>query len=209
MKRLLVFIVLLALAAGGYYYYRSLQQGPEYALLQAARAATQTHDMATFERYVDVNSVTGHLVDQITNSGSLLGALNPSGLALKGALRLMKPQLTKAARSEVQRYVESGSLDGAAEGAPKVLGRGVSLAGLAGVVVSPESSFKGLKYSRQEGEQAFVGLEFTQPKYDTTMVLEVKLLHRGDHWQMTEITNTADLIQRVARLEKRRLLGGK
>ena len=207
MKRLLLFIVLLALAAGGYYYYRSLKQGPEYALLQAA-AATKTHDMATFERYVDVNSVTGHLVDQLTNQSSLLGLLNPGGLMFKGALRLLKPQLSKAAHNEVQRYVETGSVEAAAEAAPKGLGR-VSLMGLASKVVSPESAFKGVKYTRQEGEQAFIGLEFTQPKYDTTMVMEVKLLHRGDHWQMTEITNTSDLLQGVARLEKRRLLGGK
>lgn len=207
MKRLLLLVVLIALAAGGYYYYRSLKQGPEYALLQAA-AAAKTHDMAAFERYVDVNSVSGHLVDQLTNQGSLLSLLNPSGLLFKGALRLLKPQLTKAAHAEVRRYVETGSVEGSAEAAPKGLGR-LSLAGLAGAVVSPESSFKGIKYSRQQGEQAFVGLEFTQPKYDTTMVMEVKLLHRGDHWQLTEITNTGDLIQRVARLEKQRLLGGK
>jgi hypothetical protein len=207
MKRLLLLLLLLALAAGGYYYYRSLKQGPEYALLQAA-AATQTHDIATFEKFVDVNSVTGHLVDQITNQSSLLGALNPGGLMFKGALRLLKPQLTKAAHNEVQRFVETGSIEGAAEAAPKGLGR-VSLAGLASKVVSPETTFKGVKYTRQEGEQAFVGLEFTQPKYDTTMVMEVKLLHRGDHWQMTEITNTGDLLQGVARLEKKRLLGGK
>lgn len=207
MKRLLLFVVLLALAAGGYYYYRSLKQGPEYALLQAA-AATKTHDLATFEKYVDVNSVTGHLVDQLTNQSSLLSLLNPGALAFKGALRLLKPQLSQAAHNEVRRYVETGSVEAAAEAAPKGLGR-VSLLGLAGKVVSPESAFKGVKYTRQEGEQAFVGLEFTQPKYDTTMVLEVKLLHRGDHWQMTEITNTADLLQGVARLEKKQLLGGK
>ncbi len=207
MKRLLLFIVLLALGAGGYYYYRSLKQGPEYALLQAAKA-TKDHNMATFERYVDVNSVTGHLVDQLTNQSSVLGLLNPGGMAFKGALRLLKPQLSKAAHQEVQRYVETGSVEAAAEAAPAGLGR-LSLLGLAGKVVSPESSFKGVKYTRQEGEQAFMGLEFTQPKFDTTMVLEVKLLHRGDHWQLTEITNTSDLLQGVARLEKRRLLGGK
>ena len=205
MKKLLLFVLLLAVGAAGYYYYRSLKQGPNGALVAAA-AAVQTHDMATFEKYVDVNSVTGHLVDQLTTQSSLLGALNPGSMVFKGALRLLKPQLTKAAHNEVRRYVETGSLEGAAEAAPKGLGR-VSLAALAGKVVGSGSSFRGVKYSRQEGEQALVGLEFTQPKYDTTMVLEVKLLHRGDHWQMTEITNTGDLLQGAARLEKRRLLG--
>lgn len=204
MKRLLILVVLIALGAGGYYYYRSITRGPEYALMQAAQA-TRSHDMATFEKYVDVNSVTGHLVDQITTQSSLLGALNPGGMLFKGALRALKPQLTKAAHNEVQRYVETGSLEEAAEAAPKKLVR-ISLAGLASKVVSPESSFKGVKYTRQEGEQAYIGLEFTQPKYDTTTVMEVKMLHRDDHWQMTEITNTGDILRQVARLEKQRLL---
>jgi hypothetical protein len=77
MKRLLLFVLLLALVAGGYYYYNSLKKGPEYALLQAA-AATQTHDLAAFERYVDVDALTSHLVDDVANQGGALTALVPA-----------------------------------------------------------------------------------------------------------------------------------
>jgi hypothetical protein len=105
----------------------------------------------------------------------------------------------------VQRYVETGSLEAAAATAPKRLVN-ISLTGLAGRVVSPESEFKGIKYSREEGDNAFVGLEVTQPKYDTTMVVEVKMRRQGDHWQMTQITNSGELLRGVARLEKKRLL---
>jgi hypothetical protein len=82
----------------------------------------------------------------------------------------------------------------------------ISLTGLASRVVSPESEFKGIKYTREEGDNAFVGLEVTQPKYDTTMVVEVKMRRQGDHWQMTQITNSGELLRGVARLEKKRLL---
>ena len=54
-----------------------------------------------------------------------------------------------------------------------------------------------------------MGLEFTQPRYDTTLVLEVKMLDQGGHWQATEITNTGAILQHVARMEKRRLVGGR
>jgi hypothetical protein len=205
MKKLLLLVVLLALGAGGYYYYRSLKDGPSGALVAAA-AAVQAHDMATFEKYVDVNSVTTHLVDDVVQQGSMLTSLMPGGsLVMGGAMRLIKPTLAKAAHKEVQRYVETGSLEAAAAAAPKRLVN-ISLTGLASKVVSPDSEFKGIKYSREEGDNAFVGLEVTQPKYDTTMVVEVKLRRRGDHWQLMQITNSGELLHDVAALEKKRLL---
>jgi hypothetical protein len=205
MKRLLILVLLLALVGGGYYYFQSLKNGPKGALVSAA-AAVQSHDMAAFEKYVDVSSVTGHLVDDVAQQGSVLTSLLPGGsLMMGGALRMLKPTLAKAARQEVQRYVETGSLEAAAAAAPKRLVN-ISLTGLASRVVSPESEFKGIKYTREEGDNAFVGLEVTQPKYDTTMVVEVKMRRQGDHWQMTQITNSGELLRGVARLEKKRLL---
>ncbi|MBO2008428.1 hypothetical protein [Hymenobacter negativus] len=205
MKKLLLLVVLLALGVGGYYYYRNLKNGPSGALVAAA-AAVQTHDMATFEKYVDVNSVTTHLVDDVVQQGSMLTALLPGGsLMMGGAMRLIKPTLAKAAHKEVQRYVETGSLEEAAATAPKRLVN-VSLTGLANKVVSKDSEFKGIKYTREEGDNAFVGLEVTQPKYDTTMVIEVKMRRQGDHWQMTQITNSGELLHNIAALEKKRLL---
>ena len=205
MKKLLLLVLLLALGAGGYYYYRSLKNGPKGALVSAA-AAVQTHDMAAFEKYVDVNSVTSHLVDDVAQQGAVLTSLLPGGSLMMGsALRMLKPTLAKAARKEVQRYVETGSLEAAAAASPKRLVN-VSLTGLASKIVSPESEFKGVKYSREEGENAYVGLEMTQPKYDTTIVVEVKMRRQGDHWQITQITNSGELLRGVARLEKKRLL---
>ncbi|HEX8427445.1 DUF2939 domain-containing protein [Hymenobacter sp.] len=205
MKRIILLLLLVLVVVGGYFYYQSLKAGPKYALVQVANAA-RTHDMATFERYVDVNSVTGSLVDQVANQSSSLGLLNPGGIAFKSALRLLKPQLTQVVRKEVQQFVETGSLQGGADALASKGMMNISLAGLAGKVASPDSKFKDVKYVKEEGEQALVGIEFTQPKYDTTMVVELKMLNRGDHWQVTEITNTGDLLKHVARLEKQRLL---
>ena len=206
MKRILILFLVLAAVAGGYYYYNTLKTGPDYALLQAA-AATQTHDLAKFERYVDVGSVTSHLVDDVASQSSILTALVPGGgLALRGGLSLLKPQLAKAAHNEVQRYVETGSLEEAQAAAPKHLVN-VSFLGLAGRIVGPDSKFKGIKYTTDKGSEALVGLEFSQPRYDTTMVVEVQLLKQPDgHWQAKQITNAGELAMGVARLEKRHLV---
>jgi hypothetical protein len=209
MKKLLLLVLLLALAAGGYFYYNSLKTGPQYALLQAA-AATQSHDLPTFERYVDVDALASHLVDDVASQGSVLTSLVPGGsLGMQGALRFLKPQLAKAAHREVQRYVETGSVEAAAAVAPKRLVN-LSFIGLASHVVSADSKFKGIKYTTEQGDDALIGLEFTQPKYDTTMVLEVKMQKQPDgHWQAKEITNTSDLLRHVARLEKKKLFDEK
>jgi len=206
MKRILLLLLVLVAVAGGYYYFNSLKTGPDYALLQAA-AATQTHDLAKFERYVDVSSVASHLVDDVASQSSLLTALVPGGgLALRGGLSLMKPQLARAARNEVQRYVETGSLAEAQAAAPKRLVN-LSFLGLAGRVVGPDSQFKGIKYTTDKGNEALVGLEFSQPRYDTTMVVEVQLLKQSDgHWQAKQITNAGELAKGVASLEKQRLM---
>ena len=162
--------------------------------------------MVTFEKYVDVTSVTTHLVDDVTQQGSALTSLLPGGsMVMGGVMYLIKPALARAAHKEVQRYVETGSLEAAAAAAPKRLVN-ISLTGLASKIVSPESEFKGIKYTREEGDNAFVGLEVTQPKYDTTMVVEVKMRRQGDHWQMTQIMNSGELLRSVAMLEKKRLL---
>ena len=205
MKKLLLCVFLLALAGGGYYYFRSLKNGPSGALAQAA-AAVQTHDMATFEKYVDVNSLTSHLVDDVAQQGSALTSLLPGGgLLMGGAIRMLKPTLANAAHQEVQRYVETGSLEAAAAAAPKRLVN-ISLTGLASKVVGNDSQFKGIKYTREEGDNAYMGLEVSQPRYDTTMVVEVKLRRLGDHWQMTQIMNSGELLRNAALLEKKRLL---
>ena len=202
MKKLILLVLLAAIGIGGYLFYRSVRSGPKYSLMQAAKA-TQTHDMAEFERYVDVNSVTGSLVDQVAAQGADLGLPNFGGFALGGALQLLKPQLARAAHREIQAYVERGAA-GAAQQAQRQGPMPVSVLGLASKVVSADSRFRNVKYVTEQGEQALVGLEFTEPKYDTTLVVELKMLNRGDHWQVTEITNTGELLRQTTRLEAKR-----
>jgi len=205
MKQLLFLFLVLAILGGGYYYY-SHNKGPEYALLQAA-AATQTHDLASFERYVDVSSVTSHLLDDVASQSNLLSSLVPGGgLMLSSGLSLLKPQLAKAAQQEVQRYVQTGSLEAAQAATPKRLVN-LSFLGLVGRVVGPDSQFKGIKYTTDKGNEALVGLEFSQPRYDTTLVVEVQLQKQPDgHWQAKQLTNTDELVRHVVRLEKLKLL---
>src|SRR6476620_1307656 len=201
MKKIFLAILVLALL-GGYLYYRSFISGPKYSLLQAKEAA-QNHNMAEFEKYVDVKSLTTNLVDQVAQQQSLISSLVPGLGIAKGALQYLKPTLANAAHSEVKNYIETGEISQAARTGRRPI---ISLAALAGKIISDSSEFKGISYVKESGETALVGIKFTQPKYDTTMVLEVKMIDKGDYWQATEISNMGSLISHVARLEKKRLL---
>ncbi|MGI4833705.1 MAG: hypothetical protein ACRYFK_09615 [Janthinobacterium lividum] len=202
MKRLLFSVILLVLVAGGYYYFRYLRDTPIAALMQAVRA-TQTHDVTTFDRFVDVEAVTSGVLDDVASQSNLLGALVPGGgFALRGGLGLLKPQLAKAAHAEVERFVETGSVEAATAAAPKHL-LNVSFLGLIGRVVGPGSSFKGIKYTTTTGDEARVGVEFTRPHYDTTLVADIVLQRQPDgHWQVKRIANTGALLRQAVRLEK-------
>jgi hypothetical protein len=200
MKKVLLLVVIVA-TIGGYLFYRNFVTSPKYSLLQA-HEAMQDHNMAEFEKYVNVESVAGNLIDDMAQQRGLLSMINPGSLALKQALQFMKPQLAGVARKEVQKYVETGSF---AKDPAKKKKVDLSFNGLWHKVISDSSQFKGVKYTREEGETAFVGLEFTQPRYDTTFVLEVKMQNKGDYWQATEITNTGEIVKGVARLQKQKL----
>lgn len=107
MKKFLLFLIVVAVI-GGYTYYRNLVTSPKYSLLQA-HEAMQDHDMVAFEKYVNIESITTDLVNDMSQQKSLINLLNPGSLVLKQAIQFMKPQLASVARKEVQKYVETGS----------------------------------------------------------------------------------------------------
>jgi hypothetical protein len=202
MKKILL-LLLVVVAVGGYLYYQNFTSSPKYSLLQA-HEAMEDRDMAAFEKYVDVQSVTGSLIDQLAEQRGLIGALNPASGVIRQALRYMKPQLTQVARKEIEKYVATGDFKKDPSAPKKKVD--ISLSGLWHKVVSDSSAFKGIKYVKEEGETALVGIEFSQPRYDTTMVVEVKMRDQGDYWQVTELTNTADLLKHTTRLQKQKLM---
>lgn len=187
-------LLVLAVAGIGYWYYHSFGGGPKQSLLQAAYAV-QMHDVADFERYVDVGSVTDKLVDQFADQPEALRMGGQGSAAMLQALRMLKPVLRRAAQNEVQHYVKTGTLRPDQQGPLP----GGSVVGMAGQVLGAGGQFKGIRYVQEDGDQALVGIEIAQPAHDTTSVMELKMIDKGDHWQVVEITNTAALIKQAAR----------
>lgn len=200
MKKIL--LLLLLLAVGGFAYYRYYTRTPTYSLLQA-REAVKAHNAVEFDKYVDVESVASGLIEQVGKQNGLLSLINPGSWLLKGLSAALKPALAAGARKQVDTYIATGSV----EEALKAGGSKFSLAGLVSKVVSDSSEFKGVAYeTTMPGGTAELGLEFTQPRYDTTLIVKVRLADKGDHWQVKEIANAGDIIGHVSRMEKQRLV---
>ncbi len=199
MKKFLLLILVLGVA--GYAYWRYTTSRPTYALRQAQQAI-QAHDAAAFDRYVDVEAISTQLLTDLTAQRSLLGALNPASWVVRGLSGMARPALAAGAKRQVDAFVETGSLEKA-----RAEGGKFSLAGLVTKVVSDSSEFKGVTYERVlDNGTAEVGIAFTQPRYDTTLVVNLRLRDRGDHWQVTEIVRPGEIFGHVGRMEKDRLL---
>jgi hypothetical protein len=197
-----VFLFLLLLGVGGFAYYRYYTTTPKYSLLQA-REAVAAHDAARFGQYVDVASVTDGLLTEASQQRGLLSLINPGSWLLKGAVAALRPAMAAGAQKQVETYIATGSV----EEARKAGNKKFSLASLVGRVVSDSSEFRGVAYETVlPNGQAEVGLEFTQPRYDTTFVVKLRLADQGDHWQVKQIANAGELLGHISRMEKQRLL---
>ena len=116
MRKIAIIIGSLVLIVAAAIYYWQWTHSPKYSLLQAKKAV-EKHDLVYFEKYVDVQSLTERLIDQVldfstgqkeqpTNEWEQMG----ENFA-KGFINLLKPQLAKLAKEQVANYVEKGSFE--------------------------------------------------------------------------------------------------
>ena len=107
MKKLL--LLLLVILVAGYAYYRHYTTTPTYSLLQA-RSAVEQHDAAAFNQYVDVETITGSLLEEAGKQGGLLSLINPGSRLVKGLSAALKPFVAASARQQVETYIATGSV---------------------------------------------------------------------------------------------------
>lgn len=200
--------IVVVIVAGGilYFWYTRL---PEYSLWQA-RKAFERHDLSSFEKYVDIDSVSGSLIDQMLEVVD--SKMDPQdgwvelGKALgKGLVTLAKPQLVQFTSQEIVSLVEKGRPE-QQKATGKPASGGLSLSGIwRKTGGGQQCRFQGLEDARREGSLAFVGMKLLFQKYDAPLVLELKLRERAGYWQVAGLTNFSDFVRKLDELEKRHL----
>lgn len=209
-KTKLVSTVLAAvLLAGAAFAYWHWTRTPTYSLRQIQKAV-EAHDVAKFEKHVDVEGVSSRLIDDMmsqalkeTQSQSGAEAL---GTALgAGLVQLMKPRLVEAVREQAVRLVERGSFGSSTPAISESDSEEISLRSMSEQIGADESSFKGIEYIKKQGKIALVGLGFRNSELDADLVFELKLRDMGGYWQLTEFANLIELLQKIRSLEAERL----
>jgi len=122
----------------------------------------------------------------------------------KGLVALLKPQLSKIAKQQIAKFVETGTLK---EERKKTESSepDFSLSDIWNKAGGEKAGFQGIEYIKKEGKIAYVGLKFFQKKYNTDLILDLKMRDRGGYWQIAELSNFADYIKRMDELETKRI----
>lgn len=108
-ERLIYPIFFLTVVVGlGYWYWTTT---PSYALSQIV-ASVKNRDPDTFQRYVDIDSVTDRAIDELLHgpareSGIFNNLGNPLGVGIIG---FFKPEIADIARSQISNYIAKGNL---------------------------------------------------------------------------------------------------
>jgi hypothetical protein len=151
--KLIAFTLPAVLLAGGTFAYWHWTHTPTYSLRQIQKAL-ETHDVAKFEKHVDIQSVSSRLIDDMMSHA--LKETQPQsgaeglGTALAaGLVQLMKPRLVEAIREQAVRLVEQGDLGRSISATNENESGKVSLQAMSEEVGAGEDSFRGIKYVKK------------------------------------------------------------
>ncbi|MDR3348599.1 MAG: hypothetical protein LBO03_03185 [Acidaminococcales bacterium] len=150
-------LVLLVVGAACYFYYQST---PSYSLFLIWRAAGR-HDLADFERRVDLDGVLGHVFDDIAAAAAEGMPIEEKRLA-SGLAGLFKQPFVAAAKEEIREELLSarpGAASGQSrerEGAFKIPGPKSIAKNIAGRFKPGKIDYRGTGAARSDGGKASV-----------------------------------------------------
>lgn len=193
-KGIALFIAAAVLAAGVAWYFLYFIKTPEYSL-GLVQQAVQKHDVAAFNKHVDLEGLVSRGFDDLIES-ALAQDENLDEMQKNMALgfaKLMKGAVVTECKGAVTRYVETGSWN-AADGqqAQKKLDAG-QVADKTGL---KDSAYRGIAYTNREGATATVGVRLFNEKRKQEIVVDVRMRELGDgSWQIAEIANLKKLLE--------------
>lgn len=212
-KLLLSALGLVAVAMGGFYYYTTT---PTYSVLQILNAV-QDHDVALFEKHVDVDTLFNRLIDDVMaqqiakTSGDDDSGWGKLGSALgAGMVQMIKPTLVSGLKSSALRYVETGELKKpeAKSSSPSETAQAAAEKASIGGMASKFGLEKGQKFDYQierRGKVAIVTIPYRNEELDLPLIMQFTLRDEGGYWQLVQFNNVAELITTIEQEQQRRL----
>jgi len=197
MKKFLTIAIVpvVVIVAGGIIYWQYTRT-PKYSLWQVKKSIEQ-HDLASFEKYVDVEGIASSFIVKILETSDVSGFE-------ENLMILAKPQLTKILQQRIAEYVETGKFEEGKKSPESEEPQGL-LSKSWNKVRESKIVFQGISYVKKEGKIAYVGLELFQEKYDTSLIMDLKMRDRGGYWQVAELSNFSEFMRKLDDLETERI----
>lgn len=184
-----IFIGVILGVAGFYFLY--FVRTPEYSL-HLVQSAVQKHDVMTFKRHVDVESVVGHAYDDFAAvSMDNDGSDNLGSALAKAMVVLMKEPATKVISDAVIKYVETGADSDSSDSAD-----GHDYKQVEENMGYRDLTFVGIGSSYNDGVNAIVPVRFKSEQLNDEVVLNIKMRELSDgKWQIFAVDGLRDFMK--------------
>lgn len=202
MKKVILLLVLVGLVAGGYWYYEKVKNSPEASLLQI-REALEARDTQKLQQYIDFKRTSQSIVEETQNMvlDFLPEALRgPVSLVSKG-LKLRR-SVTTSVRQELMKGFEAATNQKVPE-----LSDLVSHLPISKVInekTLPKLEFEGIDYVNQEDSVAIVGLEVRPVNKTEAMIVELRMVDKGDYWQVVGVPNFKEVLPKLISIGRKK-----
>lgn len=80
----------------------------------------------------------------------------------------------------------------------------LSMKGVTGKLGFSKQAFKKVAFIRVRKDDATIGVKLFNKRYDTDMLLELRMEKKGDHWQLVEVSNFASFVYLIIAYEQAR-----
>jgi hypothetical protein len=186
--------VLLVAGFGGYNFW--WKKTPQYSLQQVA-TSIQSHDLELFKKHVDLDSLLNRFMDDAfeqakkENEKKKTNAFEAMGQQLgEGLIQLFKPRLVEMLKLQIEKYVETGTIEKAAKG------KSEPPLSVEQIKEKLGDNFRGIKDVRTEGKISVVDIELFDKDKNQTRIIGLKMREKeGGYWQLIEIANFSDFLK--------------
>lgn len=155
-----------------FFYYR-YTCSPEYSIGKIVETY-KDHNLNEFNKYVDTKNLITGVLNKIPNDET-----NPFIIIYQN---LTRPQIEEAWLKVINNWVENGI----------VQSDSITNKEIYDSIRTNQCVYRGIKDTKMDGKVATISLELYQKRYDTTLVLKIKMRDMGDYWQLFDISNIID-----------------
>jgi hypothetical protein len=206
MPKFLIAIIVLAIAAGGGYWYWTTT--PQYSLLEV-RNAFKSHDVQAFNKYVDVDAISGDIVDVVVEKPTgIISEFGPVGKLFSfGLVSFIKPQIAESVKRQLNQLVADGGVKSMADREQKTQlvsdepRKKISLKNFIRDLGFTGKIYHGIAYVRSEGKASRAGINLFNEKYNRDFVLELRMADMGGYWQINQLSNLREFVGSIFKLE--------